>query len=190
MKIEDWILENFKVNSMSEFVYSYVVPAILCFYIGYSAQVIPGLAQKIEVEVVEEKRKPASIDIKELPKQVMDSSLARKDKAVIDEIKELLADYPEDADLHNNLASQYSRIKYYKSAERHFRKALKLEPKHPQATFNFAVMYEKRRHWEKALKMYEKFLAENSKSEQAKAVKKRVRTLNSLIAGSYQRRTW
>ena len=102
----------------------------------------------------------------------------------------MLKDTPEDADLLNNLASHYSSLKKYKTAERYFKKALKIENTHPEATFNSAVMYEKQKRWKKSLSMYEKYLKENPNSGQAKAIKQRIRILNSLAASTHQRRTW
>ena len=190
MQIENWILQNFKVNSMSEFIYSYIVPAVLCFYIGYSAEVIPKIIQTVEVEVEKEVREPASVEDQDIPKQVMDSSQAIKGNSAIEELRELLRDNPEDADLYNNLASQYSNLNKYKTADKYYRKALKINKSHPEATFNSAVLYEKQKRWKKSLRMYEKFLKENPKTPHASAIKTRIRTLNSLSASKAQRRTW
>ena len=190
MQIENWILQNFKVNSISEFVYSYIVPAVLCFYIGFSAQSIPQIIQTVEVEVEKEDREPASVEEQGIPKQVLDSSQVLNGKSAIKEIRELLKEYPGDADLYNNLASQYSNLKKYKSADKYFRKALNIEKAHPEATFNSAVLYEKQRRWKKSLSMYEKYLKENPTTPHKNAIKARIRTLNSLAASKGQRRTW
>ena len=190
MQFEQWLMKFFKVNSVSEFVYGVLLPAALCFYIGYSAQLNMGALSSMKAQMNADERLPASVGTQEFPREVVDTTRILSAREEIEDIKKILKDYPEDADLYNNLATQYLQNKKYRTAEKYYKKALQINERHSEATFNLAVMYEKQRRWKYSKRMYEKYLQENKGSQYASSVRERIRILNSVVAGTEQRRSW
>ncbi len=63
-----------------------------------------------------------------------ESSLA----TVIDKYTQLLADYPDKAELHANLGSLYAQKKQWQDAIKYYKHAIKIEPKFAGAYRNLA----------------------------------------------------
>jgi tetratricopeptide (TPR) repeat protein len=100
------------------------------------------------------------------------------------EYRAVLERFPGDAVALNNLGALYLEAGRLDEAEASLGRALAADPTYADAKINLAGVYEKKRDWSSAVKLFEELIAEPGAVPDAGKVRERLRRLRSLAVGA------
>lgn len=96
----------------------------------------------------------------------------------------LIALYPQNSIILNNLGALYLRLGRLSEAETQLNRAIDLDSKYFEARVNLAATFEKRKNWAGALKIFEELISGPETFPEAAKIRERVRRLRSLAVSA------